>query len=45
MDIVSYALNKPVTVIVSVILLVTFGLIGLNKLPIQLASTSIPPAY
>ncbi len=36
MDIVRYALNKPVTVIVGVILLVTFGLIGLNNLPIQL---------
>ncbi len=36
MDIVRYALNKPVTVIVAVILVVTFGLIGLNKLPVQL---------
>jgi len=36
MDIVRYALNKPVSVIVAVILLVTFGLIGLNKLPVQL---------
>ncbi|THB79103.1 MAG: efflux RND transporter permease subunit [Desulfobulbaceae bacterium] len=36
MDIVKYALNKPVSVIVGVILLVTFGLIGLNKLPVQL---------
>ena len=36
MDIVQYALKKPVSVAVGVILLVTFGLIGLNKLPIQL---------
>lgn len=36
MDIVRYALNKPVTVIVAIILVVTFGLIGLNKLPVQL---------
>jgi HAE1 family hydrophobic/amphiphilic exporter-1 len=36
MDIVRYALNKPVTIIVAVILVVTFGLIGLNKLPVQL---------
>ncbi len=36
MDIVQYALKKPVTVIVCVILVLTFGLIGLNKLPIQL---------
>ena len=36
MDIVKYALSKPVSVIVGVILIVTFGLIGLNKLPVQL---------
>ncbi|MCG6929493.1 MAG: efflux RND transporter permease subunit [Desulfofustis sp.] len=36
MDIVRYALDKPVTVIVAVILIVTFGLIGLNSLPVQL---------
>ncbi len=36
MDIVKYSLEKPVTVAVAVILMVTFGLIGLNKLPIQL---------
>ncbi len=36
MDIVRYAINKPVSVIVGIILLVTFGLIGLNKLPVQL---------
>jgi HAE1 family hydrophobic/amphiphilic exporter-1 len=36
MDIVQYALKKPVSVAVGVILLVTFGLIGLGKLPVQL---------
>ena len=36
MDIVSYALKKPVSIIVGVILVVTFGIIGLNKLPVQL---------
>jgi len=36
MDIVEYSLKKPVSVAVGVIMIVTFGLIGLNKLPIQL---------
>ncbi|MBC8318879.1 MAG: efflux RND transporter permease subunit [Desulfobulbaceae bacterium] len=36
MDIIGQSLNKPVTVAVGVILTVMFGLIGLNKLPIQL---------
>ncbi|MGW8193080.1 MAG: efflux RND transporter permease subunit [Desulforhopalus sp.] len=36
MDIVEYSLKKPVTVAVAVILIVTFGLIGLSKLPVQL---------
>lgn len=36
MDIVKYALNKPVSIAVGVILILTFGIIGLNKLPIQL---------
>jgi len=36
MDIVSYALKKPVSIIVAIILVVTFGIIGLNKLPVQL---------
>ncbi len=36
MDIVKYALDKPVSIAVGVILLVTFGLIGLNSLPVQL---------
>lgn len=36
MDIVRYSLTKPVSVAVAVILIVTFGLIGLNSLPVQL---------
>ena len=36
MDIVKYSINKPVSVIVGVIFIVMFGLIGLNKLPVQL---------
>ncbi|PID44425.1 MAG: acriflavin resistance protein [Proteobacteria bacterium] len=36
MNIITYALEKPVSVAVAVILVVTFGLIGLNKLPVQL---------
>jgi HAE1 family hydrophobic/amphiphilic exporter-1 len=36
MDIVRYSINKPVSVTVGVILVVMFGLIGLNKLPVQL---------
>ncbi len=36
MNIVEYALKKPVSIAVAVILVVTFGLIGLNQLPVQL---------
>jgi HAE1 family hydrophobic/amphiphilic exporter-1 len=36
MDIVKYSINKPVSVTVAIILVVMFGLIGLNKLPVQL---------
>lgn len=36
MDIVSFSIKKPVTVIVGVILIVLFGLIGLYKMPYQL---------
>ena len=36
MTIVEYGLRKPVTVAVAVILVLIFGLIGLNKLPVQL---------
>ncbi len=36
MDLVKQSINKPVSVAVGVILIVLFGLIGLNKLPVQL---------
>ncbi|MDH4322232.1 MAG: efflux RND transporter permease subunit, partial [Desulfobulbaceae bacterium] len=36
MDLIKYSIDKPVTVAVSVILVVMFGLLGLNKLPVQL---------
>ncbi|WP_028578734.1 efflux RND transporter permease subunit [Desulfogranum japonicum] len=36
MDIIRYALTKPVSIAVGVILVIIFGLIGLNKLPVQL---------
>ncbi len=36
MDIVGSSLKKPVSVLVGVILVVMFGLIGLNRLPVQL---------
>ncbi len=36
MDIVRSSIQKPVGVTVAVILVVMFGLIGLNKLPVQL---------
>lgn len=36
MDLIKYSISKPITVAVVVILIVMFGLIGLNKLPVQL---------
>ena len=39
MDIVRFAIQKPVTVTVGVILIVMFGLIGLTEIPIQLTPT------
>jgi len=36
MDVVRFFISKPVSVAVGVILVVMFGLIGLNKLPVQL---------
>ncbi len=39
MDIVRFAIAKPVTVTVAVILVVMFGLIGLGAIPIQLTPT------
>jgi hydrophobic/amphiphilic exporter-1 (mainly G- bacteria), HAE1 family len=36
MDLIKYSLEKPVSVTVGVIMLLVFGVIGLNKLPVQL---------
>jgi hydrophobic/amphiphilic exporter-1 (mainly G- bacteria), HAE1 family len=36
MDIIRFFINKPVTVAVAVILLIMFGIIGIQKLPVQL---------
>ena len=36
MDLIGYSLKKPISVAVGVILVVMFGLVGLDKLPIQL---------
>lgn len=43
MDIVSFAIKKPVTVIVGVIFVVLFGIIGLKNMPYQLTPTVIEP--
>ena len=43
MDLIRYAIAKPVTVAVGVILVVLFGVIGLLRLPVQLApDTELP---
>ena len=39
MDVVKFAISKPVTVTVGVLLLVMFGLIGIGFIPIQLVPT------
>jgi len=36
MDIIKFAISKPVTIIVMNIMIVLFGLVGLNRLPVQL---------
>jgi len=43
MDIVKFSIEKPVTVIVGVILVVLFGLIGLKGMPYQLSPTVTEP--
>ena len=43
MDIVKFSIEKPVTVIVGVILVVLFGYIGLQKMPYQLTPSVIEP--
>jgi HAE1 family hydrophobic/amphiphilic exporter-1 len=42
-DIVRFSIQKPVTVIVGVILVVLFGLIGLQRMPYQLSPTVEEP--
>lgn len=43
MDAVKFSIEKPVTVIVGVILIILFGLIGLARMPYQLSPTVIEP--
>jgi HAE1 family hydrophobic/amphiphilic exporter-1 len=43
MDIIRFAIEKPVTVIVGVILVLLFGIIGLLSLPYQLSPTVTEP--
>jgi HAE1 family hydrophobic/amphiphilic exporter-1 len=43
MDIVRFSIEKPVTVIVGVIIILLFGIISLNRLPYQLSPTVIEP--
>ncbi len=43
MDIVSFSIKKPVTIIVGIILVVMFGIISLSKLPYQLSPSVEQP--
>ena len=43
MNAVKFSIEKPVTVIVGVILIILFGLIGLSRMPYQLSPTVIEP--
>ncbi|MGD8715258.1 MAG: efflux RND transporter permease subunit, partial [Desulfobacterales bacterium] len=43
MDAVKFSIEKPVTIIVGVILVILFGWIGLISLPYQLSPTVIEP--
>jgi HAE1 family hydrophobic/amphiphilic exporter-1 len=43
MNAVKFSIEKPVTVIVAVILIILFGLIGLSRMPYQLSPTVIEP--
>ncbi len=43
MDLIRYSIEKPVTVISVVIIVVLFGLISLSRLPFQLSPTVIEP--
>ncbi len=43
MDLVKFSIKEPVSVAVIVILIILFGLIGLNKIPYQLTPTVVEP--
>ncbi|KPJ98355.1 MAG: acriflavin resistance protein [Desulfobacterales bacterium SG8_35] len=43
MDIVSFSIRKPVTILVGIILIVLFGVISLQTLPYQLSPTVVEP--
>ena len=43
MDIVKFSIQKPVTIVVGIILVVMFGVIGLSRMPYQLSPTVIEP--
>lgn len=43
MDIIRFSIEKPVTIIVVVILIVLFGIIGLKKMPYQLSPSVTEP--
>ena len=43
MNAVKFSIEKPVTVIVGVILIILFGLIGLSRMPYQLSPTVNEP--
>lgn len=43
MDLIKFSINKPVTVLVGVILVVLFGFLGLRRMPYQLTPTVVEP--
>ncbi len=43
MDIIRYSIEKPVTVISVIIIVILFGLISLSRLPVQLSPTVVEP--
>ncbi len=43
MDIVRFAITKPVTIIVGIIFVLIFGFIGLDRMPYQLSPTVVEP--
>ena len=43
MDVIKFSINKPVTILVGVILIVLFGMIGLYRMPYQLSPDVTEP--